>query len=219
MPFLGGGTLELQLASRGYKVQGCTNFRLLYDFWDCMSKEPERVYEMSKAFYPVDNKKLFHMLQKKVYSPHDAYIRSALFYVLNLCSIDGTATSGELEPNTPRFTELRLSQLAHYTSENFMPLFVDHKTVLSETNQFVVATPPPYLSTSFINAINIPEKPQIDHKEFAQLIKQKQGWVLLYNYHAALPALYNGHVQILLDEAARPTKDPAAATEVLILGS
>lgn len=218
-PFLGGGSLELALASRGHKVTGYTDFRLLYDFWNCMRHDPERVYEMAMGFHPIGDPKLFYMLQKKVYQPHDEFLRSALFYVLTLCAEGHAATSGNIEPGTPRFNQLRMLQMSKFECENFAVKLKGYREVLTHTDEFLVCVPPPYIVGNFVHAVTVPERPQIDHAEYASMMSDKTRWIVLYNYHKNLHGLYPNNQIMMLDAASRETQDESRAEEALILGS
>jgi len=217
-PFLGGASVELGLASRGYDVTGYTDFRLLYDFWDCIQRDPEKMYQMAMRFHPMPDPKLFYMLQKKVYQPHDEFLRSALFYVLTLCADGSCATSGEIESGTPRFSPLRLMQLSKFQCENFKVRYKGYEEVISKTKDFMVCIPPPYLTSNFSRAVTIPEKPQIDHVRYASLMQEKNNWIILYNYHEKLRKLYPDNEMVMLDSACRVTEDESAAEEVVIFG-
>ena len=219
-PFLGGGSLELAMANRGYRVNAFTDFRLLYDFWNCVERDPERVYLMAKGFHPIQDSKIFYMLQKKVYQPHDEFVRSALFYVLTLCATDGFATSGRLESGTPRFSPLRLMQLSKFECDNLTVGYQNYEKTIEECSEgYTVCVPPPYIVGNFSKAVTIPEMPQIDHNRFASLMKQKENWAILYNYHKNLLKLYPDNEIIMLDSASRPTTNEEAAVEVIIVGS
>ena len=218
-PFLGGGSLELSMAHRGYQVKAYTDFRLLYDFWDCAKRDPERVYKMASGFPPIQDSKIFYMLQKKVYQPHDEFLRSALFYVLTLCAKNGFATSGRLEQGTPRFSPLRLMQLSKFECTNLTFEFDNYLRAIESSDTQMICIPPPYIVGNFSKAVIIPECPQIDHGELASLLSRKENWLILYNYHENLRKLYPENEMILLDSASRPTTKHEDAVEVIIIGS
>ena len=218
-PFLGGGSLELAMAHRGYQVKASTDFRLLYDFWNCIMRDPERVYMMANGFHPIQDSKIFYMLQKKVYQPHDEFLRSALFYVLTLCASASLATSGRLEPGTPRFSPLRLMQLSKFECENLVVEYENYHKAIAASDEYMVCVPPPYIAGNFSKAVIIPENPQIDHNELAALMTEKKDWLVLYNYHENLRKLYPENEMILLDSASRPTTKHEDAVEVIIIGS
>jgi len=207
------------MAHRGYRVTAYTDFRLLYDFWDCVTRDPVRVYMMANSFHPIQDSKIFYMLQKKVYQPHDEFMRSALFYVLTLCAASGFATAGQLELGTPRFSPLRLMQLSKFECENFTVKFDSYMKAIESSNCQIVCVPPPYIAGNFSKAVIIPELPQIDHNQFALLMNQKKNWLILYNYHENLHKLYPDNEMILLDSASRPTTSRENAAEVVIVGS
>tara|TARA_B100000287_G_scaffold395921_1_gene411142 strand:+ start:2745 stop:3269 length:525 start_codon:yes stop_codon:yes gene_type:complete len=174
---------------------------------------------MAKSFHPIQNSKIFYMLQKKVYQPHDEFLRSALFYVLTLCAEGGLATSGRLEHGTPRFSPLRLMQLSKFECDNLTLEFNDYVEAIESANHQIVCVPPPYIAGNFSKAVIIPENPQIDHNELAALMTKKKDWLVLYNYHENLKKLYPENEMILLDSASRPTTKHEDAVEVIIVGS
>jgi hypothetical protein len=208
------------LASRGYDVTAYTEYRLLYDFWLCAMRDPEKLYKMAKAFYPVQDPRMFSMLQKKVYEPDDEYLRSALFYVLNHCSEEGRTTAGAMEPGAPRFTELRLTQLANFEISPFA-LELEKYTSALQSQDFLVCSMPKYMKANLQGAVIVPESPQISHKKFSRLIKERHpaGWILIYDYSSDLMELYPEQEKVLLGAGYRPTTNPERATEVMIIGS
>lgn len=219
-PFLGGGSLELGLTSKGYTVEAYTEYRLLFDFWECVMKDPEKIYQMASGFYPIKEQRLFSVLQKKIYQPDDEYLRSALFYVLNLCADEGRATSGKMEHGAPRFNQIRLNQLANFDAVPF-GLQLENYVKALETGEFLVCSMPDYIRSNLATAVIIPERPQINHKKFARLIRESNcaGYVLLYKYHEDLMELYADEEVIMYGDGYRPTTDPTRATEVIIVGS
>jgi len=174
---------------------------------------------MANSFHPIQDSKIFYMLQKKVYQPHDEFMRSALFYVLTLCAEGGFATAGRLEHGTPRFSPLRLMQLSKFECDNLTVEFEDYTKAIESAESQMVCVPPPYIAGNFSKAMIIPETPQIDHNQFALLMSQKKNWLVLYNYHENLHKLYPDNEMILLDSASRPTTKHEDAVEVIIIGS
>ena len=219
-PFLGGGSLELGLAKRKHRITAFTEYRLLYDFWECVMSDPKKIYQMVSEFYPMEDKRMFSVLQKKIYQPHDEYLRSALFYVLNHCSESGSTTGGSIDPGTPKFNQMRLNELAGFNPEIF-ELKLGKYTAAFDEGDFLVCSMPSYMKTGLAEAVVIPENPQINHKKFARLIKESdcRGWILLYQYHEDLLELYSDNEIILLREGYRPTTNIARASEVMIIGS
>ena len=218
-PFLGGGSAELGLTARDYSVTAYTEYRLLYDFWKCALQDPEKLYKMASSFHPIGDPRMFTVLQKKVYQPDDEYLRSALFYVLNHCTEDGTTTAGKMQPGHPRFNEMRLNQLASFEADPFNIELENYKAAI-ETQDYLVGYMPDYMPTNLVGAVIIPESPQINHKKFAKLIKarQSEGWTLLYKYHEDLLELYADCDITLFGEGYRPTTNPSRAKEVMIVG-
>ena len=210
----------MSLSSRGYNVTAFTEYRLLYDFWKCMLTDPEKIFKMTSEFYPMTDQRMFSILQKKVYQPHDEYLRSALFYVLNHCSVSGSTTGGIFEPGAPRFSPTRISELASFDPKPFN-IELGNYSKAFETSQYLICIMPDYIKSHLQGAVVIPERPQINHKKFARLIKESvaDGWILLYKYHEDLESLYPNSEKILLREGYRPTTNPARASEVLIIGS
>ena len=175
---------------------------------------------MASAFYPMEDTRTFSMLQKKVYQPHDEYLRSALFYVLNHCSMSGSTTGGTIDPGTPRFSPTRINELAAFNPASFELQF-DKPTAALETSEYLVCVMPEYMRTNLVEAVVIPERPQINHQKFATALYDSDapGWILLYKYHKDLLELYADSEMIFFKEGYRATNNPEQATEVLIIGS
>ncbi|HCC45051.1 MAG TPA: hypothetical protein DEQ32_11660 [Gammaproteobacteria bacterium] len=219
-PFLGGGSLEMGLSSKGYNITAFTEYRLLYDFWDCVIRNPEKLYHMASTFYPMKERRLFSTLQKKIYQPDDEFMRSALFYVLNHCAEDGITTGAPMEQGTPRFNQMRLNSLASFSTSPFEVQLGNYQKSF-DTAKYLVCSMPEYVKSGLAASVVIPERPQINHKKFARLIQESDcdGWILLYRYNEELLGLYPDSEYVFLREGCRPTTNPARASEVMIIGS
>ena len=84
-PFFGGGSIELYLAKKGYKVSGYDDFGPLVDFWKVLRTNPKRLARMVEDYKKL-SKKGFKDLQAKFRKKSTSYTRvklAAIFYVLN----------------------------------------------------------------------------------------------------------------------------------------
>ena len=102
--------LELTLAEDQRFVIGHTPRAAIYDFWQCMKVDPERLYLMTKEQSThVSNERILQTLQKSWYTYADPYLRSALFFLLNRCTQDGKISAGHIDVNG--FNPLSLSTM------------------------------------------------------------------------------------------------------------
>src|SRR5690349_16081470 len=94
-PFLGGGSLELELTKRGV-VYGYDIFKPLIGYWKCLITNPAQLAEEIELLMPI-NSELFadyrnNLLENLVSQDYDTgnYKLAARYFALNRSSLSGT---------------------------------------------------------------------------------------------------------------------------------
>ena len=68
-PFFGGGSIEIDLAKRGFRVYGYDAFLPLVDFWQVLLKNPNKLANATEKKLRVSRKK-FEQIQENLLQPH-----------------------------------------------------------------------------------------------------------------------------------------------------
>ena len=217
-PFFGGGTVETSLAKDGHNIVGYIHYRRLYDFWNCLLADPERLYKLARHFYPIENEKIFHNFQEMQDSPDDPHMRAGLFFVLNKSTKDGLVSCGKLIEERSKLNELSLLNLKSFNQPNMEVREGDYVDALcqgSNKEDYIVCLPPPYKSDSTLQSHPPPEIPVVDHEKLKKLLNDQKFWLVAYKYCEEVERLYSEHKKIYLDVSGRKTDDVKKAKDII----
>jgi DNA adenine methylase len=190
-PFLGGGSIELMLASKGTKVYGYDLFDPLVEFWQCLTTEPKELAAEVEKYYPLSKDK-FYELQHTQTQFSTKRERAAVYYVLNRASFSGATLSGGMSPAHPRFTGTSIERLKNFYNPNIVVQKADFKTALAEHPNTFAYLDPPYLIKSSLYGRNGDAHRDFDHEGLALILKNRENWILSYNDCEEIRDLYSG---------------------------
>lgn len=214
-PFLGGGSIEIELARRGVEVFGYDIFRPVTDFWQVLLKDPERLAELVRKYYPLTSSK-FYSLQQDYGKIRDKEERAAVFFALNRASFSGATLSGGMSPHHPRFNREAINRLEEFKLNKFHVGCADFKESLKKHKNDFLYLDPPYANGERLYGEKGSTHKGFDHEGLADIITKREGWVLSYNDHPKVRKLYHGF-KILPLEWAYGMNSTKKSSEVLIL--
>jgi len=206
-PFFGGGSVEIDLAKRGFRVYGYDAFPPLVDFWQVLLKNPNKLANATEKELRVSRKR-FDKIQDDFRNKSGKLkikMESAvIFYLLNRTSYSGTALSGGMaidrekkswsERRNPRFNPASIERLRNFSVKNLTVSKIDfRKSILKHKDAFVYADPPYYIGKKNLygNQGDMQFK-QKDHQDLAKILKKRKRWVLSYNNTPEVRKLYRG---------------------------
>lgn len=190
-PFIGGGSIELSLASKGITVYGYDIFEPLVEFWQCLSEDPLALAEQVNKYYPLSKDK-FYLLQQKQTCFKSKLERAAVYYVLNRSSFSGATLSGGMSPGHPRFTMTSISRLKNFYNPNITVNQADFKKSLDAHTGIFTYLDPPYLIKSSLYGKKGNAHKDFDHAGLADLLYNRKQWILSYNDCKEIRELYSG---------------------------
>ena len=214
-PFMGGGSIELELVSRGVKVFGYDIFEPLVDFWQVLLKNPDKLAARVRKFYPLTRSK-FYDLQKTFSNITTAEERAAVFFVLNRASFSGATLSGGMSPQHPRFTPTAIDYLSRFKTDNLQVEKADFETSLGKHKDDFLYLDPPYLIESKLYGVKGDTHRDFDHEGLATILTKRMGWILSYNDCPQVRKLYDGFSMVVLHWAYGMNADKKS-NELLIL--
>jgi DNA adenine methylase len=214
-PFLGGGSLELELASKGIEVFGYDTFEPLTDFWQVLLNNPKELAELVAKFYPLTSSK-FYSLQKDYLNLQNQKDKAAIFFVLNRSSFSGTTLSGGMSPDHPRFTTNIIEYLKNFEIENLHVRNADFHDSLAEHKTDFLYLDPPYAIDEKLYGNRGSTHIDFDHTGLAKILKKRDGWILSYNDSTEVRSWYKGF-HILTPQWAYGMGKEKKSSELLIL--
>jgi len=213
-PFLGGGSIELALASRGVKVYAYDIFQPLVEFWNCLLSSPESLAAAVNEYYPL-SKENFYQLQQMQMSLGTPLDRAAAYYVLNRASFSGATLSGGMSPEHPRFTPTSIERIKTFFNPNLSVSVADFETSLAQHPHLFAYLDPPYLIKSALYGKKGNAHKEFNHEALATMLRNRNNWILSYNDCKEIRDWYQGH-RVLTPQWKYGMSGDKSSKEILI---
>ena len=218
------GVLEIYLADADRYVVGHTNRYTIYEFWTCLSKNPEHLQKVIRHFDNIEEKNIFYLLQETLPDYSDPFVRSAIFYLLSKFSTTGRASSGAFDRES--YNPLSLRKLNYLPFNRFMVQFNKDNDFIQSINELnvrcdYVVIPAESFSHDLLNHSGT-EKLQYDESLINHVaIRDHLGdserkTVVLYHFTPYLLKFYKDHKFYLINKWGRLTQDTEQAVEVMV---
>lgn len=188
-PFIGGGSIELALASRGTKVYGYDAFEPLVRFWQVLLKNASYLAEVVRKYQNMTSA-MFYNLQKTLFTLRDRVEVAAAFFALNRSSFSGAILPGGMSPGHPRFTPSSIERLAKFSIKDLTVDLADFKeSIPKHANDFLYCDPPYLIDQKLYGKRGT----DFDHEGLAKLLTTRDEWVLSYNDCKKIRDMYEGY--------------------------
>jgi len=221
-PFFGGGSFELHLLAKGYKVYGNDLFKPLYIFWK-MSQTAgglEALVKSVRSKMPVTKESFAVMRESIINLTNDLDIATA-YYIINRTSFSGATFCGGFSKQaaTGRLNDASLATLGALKigsiefSNNDCLTFLDAHP--DETG-LVIYADPPYFISSYIYGKDGDMHESFNHVAFAAKIKSRKNWILSYNDCKYIRDLYAG-CRIFSESWSYGMNSSKTSSEIIIL--
>jgi len=218
------GQLEFSLTDYERFVLAHTTRPPLHEFWACINDDASRVYEiLTSDIFKFDNENMFEILQETWPTYPNPYVRSALFFLMNVCSEKGLPSSGNL--NITNFNKHSLNRLKTYKKPSNLFITLDKEQELIdsiiETNptDFLVFPLPSYDYNLFDHGTSVGfEETRVNHTRLLKKLSAiDKKWIVSYPHHEGAQELYKGFEQIMIDKYGKKTNSAAACEELIIV--
>lgn len=194
-PFFGGGSVELELASRGHKITGSDFFAPVAAFWQQLKTNRTELHAMASDFVPDMDKETFYGLQNEIRlelgkaRPNPKRL-AWLFFVINRSSFSGATLSGGMATGD-RFNQKAVDRLLPIDMSNIEVRHGDYWDQLFDrkrrrfTYDAIYADPPYLLEVSKLYGDKGSTHEEFDHKRFADHMNwcSKQGARIVISYN------------------------------------
>lgn len=184
-PFIGGGSFELYMKSKGYTVKANDLFEPLYTFWRTLQDDPDQLVEYIRKKMPV-TKESFQNMRSKICQTPDKYDKASSYFVINRSSFSGATLCGGFSQQaaTGRLTESSIHRLRTCDVSEMQITNLDCCQFLSEnpeTSETIVYADPPYYIDTYIYGKDGDMHENFNHAAFATAIKKRSDWMISYN--------------------------------------
>lgn len=221
-PFFGGGSFELFMTTKGYKIKANDLFTPLYTFWENKKYNSDNLIKKVKEHMPIDKEK-FYSMRNSIMNEKDTLKMAAFYFLINRTSFSGATLCGGFSQQAAekRLTDSSIDRLKNcdVTSVTFTNL--DCKTFLinnpENTDTFIYADPPYYIET-YIYGKNGDMHETFNHQEFANMIKQRRDWIISYNDCEYIRNLYKD-CRIFKEDWAYGMNADKESSEIIIIPS
>lgn len=194
-PFLGGASIELACAANGIKIFGSDAYEPVINFWQQALNNPGELADLVKQRYFPLSRTQFYNLQRIYRTLEGELEKAAAFYTLNRSSFSGVTLSGGMSPGHPRFTESAIERLRNFRSSNLRVRCADYKDALARHGDKFLYLDPPYANGGRLYGTKGDMHEGFNHEELADVLRQRDGWILSYNNCAEIRKLYKGFKQ------------------------
>ena len=233
-PFLGGGSVELTIATRGTKVYGYDLFQPLVCFWTALLADNTRLAEFADA-YRTTNEEGVRGLTKKDFIQFKSDLRekeeysheyAAKFYALNRSSFSGATLSAGYSKRAAykRFTDSSIERIRNFNVDNFKVGCLDFKESIPKHPDAFLYCDPPYMLEKNNNLYGNRGSTHLsfDHEGLFTLLNKRKGWLLSYNNSPQIREMYKDYEIFEAHWAYGmknvSTKTMGSSSEILIIG-
>ncbi len=217
-PFMGGASVELNLAAKGIEVYASDKFEPLCAFWYYLQHNPLALADAIQDYYPL-NKEGFYLFQEihkksQVFSLESA----ALFYVLNRSSFDGTTLSGGCSDPSNRFNAAAIDRVRNWQKVNNLDIGCgDYRGCIDHyRGNATFFFDPPYWIDSNLYGNGGDLHKHFDHQELGEYLLNLDNWILCYNDRPEIRSFYSDYT-IVTPEWSYGMGKNKTSREVLIL--
>jgi len=184
-PFFGGGSFELHLYDKGYKIYGNDLFKPLWTFWTQCQNDVKSLVDAVKSKMPV-TKERFTELRASISTLTDPLAISAAYYIINRTSFSGATFCGGFSQQaaTGRLNDASLRTLGSLAIPEIMFSnlgFAEFLDKYPDADGLVIYADPPYYISSYIYGKDGDMHEGFNHVAFAAKIKSRKRWMLSYN--------------------------------------
>lgn len=218
------GQIELELAFLNREIDITTNKWVVYEFWDCMRKDPYVIADMADGLHKDLNPQLVYIFQQDWPKFKDPNFRSALFFLLNRYSADGTISHGRF--NTDQYSRLSSRSMINFCeTHNMAELNIKHfnkedwTEYIPELKNDVLLLPIGDYAVGPLNSKALVgfETYKVNHRTLESVLHDTVGdFILVYKYNPHVLRRYKKYRPIMIDATGQKTLNHRAAEDIII---
>tara|TARA_R110001583_G_scaffold58794_1_gene175010 strand:- start:847 stop:1611 length:765 start_codon:yes stop_codon:yes gene_type:complete len=216
------GDLEFRLAEYGHLVNAHTINPYVYEFWEHVMMDPQRLYEIvTSRHFKFDGPEAFYQLQKS-WAQEKGITRAAMFYVLNRCSDVGHISKGSLELEGFNYFSHRYLRELKFPP-NFQLILDDDLSLeaqidASDPDAYVLAHIGKFGYNLFEHGkLRGAEDTMINHRTLRDMMKtQDRRCLMIYKYHPHIEKFFTHFNLIFVDVHGIPANASENCEEIIV---
>ena len=216
------GKVEFSLAQNDRFVKAHTSSKPVYEFWKCMSHDSRRICDLATCEdFVFDDEQMFTTLQEMWHKHNSAFVKSALFFLLNSYSDTGLISCGQLKKeffnpiavaNLRRFKMPETFCIMHEVKD--IPLLIDESNI--EDYNLIIGGKFSYNLFEHGKSRG-PEETRINHRQIIKFMQKTNKRVAVtYDYDRKAVAAAKKLNKIFVDKYGRITNNELQAQEVIV---
>lgn len=204
-PFLGGGSFEIYMAEKGKRVYGYDYFDLLVNCWNQLLHNKDAFYNELLKYYNIfwneththeELRDLYYNIRDKaIYEETDDLKKAVMFLVINRCSFSGLGMlGGFISLWTVEFTKGIVERIKEFNVPNLSVEYMSFEdSIAKHPNERLYLDPPYIVDAQLYGSKDNDLHMTFDHKKLADILHQRDNWVLSYNNCDEVRKLYDGY--------------------------
>ena len=232
-PFIGGGSFEIYMAQKGKRVYGYDAFDLLVNCWQQLLTKPEECYNELDKYYKffweeskthdVRKELYYRVKDDEIYKETDPVKKAMMFLMVNRCSFSGLGMlGGFISMWDVEFTKGIMDRVKNFSVPNLSVEKMSFEDSISINADKRLYLDPPYkVEAQLYGTKNNDLHMSFDHQKLADILHERDNWVMSYNNCEEIRDMYDGYTIIDEKWTYGLTKDrkgnDTPAKEILIL--
>ena len=215
-PFFGGGSVELSIAARGFKVYAYDIFEPVVNFWDFIINMKEQMVHTFRQMHPISLVEL-KKLTKEYFGLEDKSLQAILIFIGSIKSFRNLGLfRGVFDFPMYMIRESHIKEIENFHSGGMISIkeqnFVE--SINSHPNAFLFLDPPYWGNPIPYGKLN---KSEFDHMELYNIIKDRSDWLLTYNNVPEIRSLYKAHKILEIQSKSHMSAKNVSGTQIMIL--
>lgn len=219
------GQVECDLAFNDFDITIFTNRWANYEFWDSILKNPYTVADLADGMHKKLDPNMVLLLQNNWVKMKDPFFRSAVFFILNRYSYEGTISHGNFNSsnysavcsrsliNFYENNDVQKIKLKYYKAEKYYDAFED-----IEPSQILLLP----IGSIKIGPLNKNiytghEMYDIDYGVLKRLMYEyHKDFVLVFKYNPKIIKDFKNYNIVMIDDAGMPTDKSSLCNEIIV---
>jgi hypothetical protein len=215
------GEMELNLSSKDRLVVAHTSKYPVYEFWWMIKNRGPQVASVVEDIYESFSDEILYRFQETWHEQRDPVYRSALFYVLNRCSLMCRVSCGEIDRT--KLSSYAINRFKQFSADSLHLVLDKTKQVHESFNDGIKSDyrffPVGQFGTNLLEAGSEGSHDMAHvhhHKLFKALNAASFKWVVLYKFHTKLLEKYKNYNIILIDKYGNRTPQQDNCEDVIV---
>lgn len=219
------GQIECDLALDDFNITVFTNRWANFEFWDCIIRDPYTVANLADGVHQQLDPHMVMLLQNNWVRLKDPFFRSAIYFVLNRYSHEGTVSHGAFNSNnySPvcsrslinfyENNDLRKLRVKYFKAEKYYDAFEHVKESQVILLPFGGVRSGPLTSQLYVGH----ETYDLDYSVLKTVLREcGKNFVAVFKYNPKILRDFSKYKTVMIDEIGTQTMDARACNEIIV---